>query len=90
MTRVPIPANQSLVKRSHVNFQPAELDQIKACIFRCIRVVARAFCESELTMLSAIRDGKVNIGTVKDYQGNFCIFIEYQEMQILKPVHAIH
>ena len=89
MTNVPIPANQSLVKRSHVNFQPVELDRIKACIFKCIRVVARAFCESELTMLSAIQDGEVDIGTV-DYQGNFCIFIEYQEMQILKPVHAIH
>ena len=90
MTSVPIPANQSRVKRSHVNFQPAELDQIKACILKCIRVVARAFCESELTMLSAIRDGEVDIGTVNNYQGKFCIFIEYQGMQILKPVHAIH
>ena len=90
MTSVPIPANQSLIKRSHVNFQPPELEQIKACLFKSIRVVARAFCESELSMLSAIRAGEADIGTVSNYQGNFCIFIEYQGMQILKPVHAIH
>ncbi len=80
----------SLIKRSMVNFQPAEVERITACVFKSIRVVARTFCESELSMLCAIREGEAQIGTVDNYEGHFCIFIEYQGMQVLKPVHAIH
>lgn len=90
MPNTSLPAPSLLIKRSSVNFQPAELERIKACVFNNIRVVARAFCESELSMVCAIREGEVQIGTVENYEGHFCIFIEYQGMQVLKPVHAIH
>ena len=91
MTNLPAAAaTKSLIKRSLVNFRPAELEQIKACIFKSIGVVARAFCESELTMLCAVREGRAEIGTVDNYQGQFCIFIELEGLQVLKPVHAIH
>lgn len=90
MTHLPEAATDSLIKRSLVNFQPPELERIRACIFKSIGVVARAFCESELTMLCAIRENHVEIGTVDNYLGRFCIFIEYQGLQVLKPVHAIH
>lgn len=83
-------ASGSLVKHSQVNFQPPELDRIKACVFKNIGVVARAFCESELSMMCALTQGKAQIGTVDNYEGKFCIFIEYQGIQVLKPVHAIH
>lgn len=83
-------ASDSLIKHSQVNFKPPELERIKACIFKNIRVVARAFCESELSMLSALRQGKAQIGTVDNYEGKYCIFIEYQGIQVLKPVHAVH
>lgn len=62
-TLVPI-ASSSLVKHSHVNFQPPELERIRACVFKNIGVVARAFCESELSMLCALQQGKAQIGTV--------------------------
>ncbi len=90
MNTLPKAATDSLIKRSLVNFQPPELERIRACIFKSIGVVARAFCESELTMLCAIRENQVEIGTVDNYLGHFCIFIEYQGLQVLKPVHAIH
>ena len=91
MTNLPASAaTKSLIQRSLVNFQPAELERIKACIFKSIGVVARAFCESEMSMLCAVREGRAEIGTVGNYKGQFCIFIEFEGLQVLKPVHAIH
>ena len=79
-----------LINRALVNFQPKEYDRIKKSVLRNIDVVARAFCESELSMLCAIRNGEALIGTVNDHMGVFCIYLEFQGQQVLKPVHAIH
>ena len=86
----PTSTSNSLINRALVNFQPSEMERIKETVFRNIDVVARAFCESELSMLCAIRSGEAQIGTVNDHEGRFCIYIEYQGTQVLKPVHSIH
>jgi hypothetical protein len=79
-----------LVNRALVNFKPEEYERIRAAVEQNIEVVADAFCESRFSMLCALRDGDAVIGTVSDYQGDFCIYIEFQGRQILKPVHVIH
>ena len=79
-----------LVNRALVNFQPDEYGRIKEAVLSNIDVVARAFCESELSMLCAIRNGDALIGTVNDHMGVFCIYLEFQGQQVLKPVHVIH
>ncbi len=79
-----------LVNRALVNFEPDEYERIKNAVEQNIDVVARSFCESELSMLCAIRNGEALIGTVNDYQGTFCIYIEFQGWHALKPVHVIH
>ncbi|QMU61613.1 MAG: hypothetical protein GKR92_07845 [Gammaproteobacteria bacterium] len=81
---------EPLVNRTLVNFKPDEYERIKTAVEQNIDVVARTFCESELSMLCAIRNGDVVIGTVNDHQGAFCIYIEFQGRQALKPVHVIH
>lgn len=81
---------EPLVNRALVNFSPDEYERIKAAVVQNIAVVARAFCESELSMLCAIRNGDALIGTVNNNQGVFCIYIEFQGRQALKPVHVIH
>lgn len=80
----------TLINKALVNFQPAEYERIKQILLKKIDVVAGAFCESELSMLCAVRSGKARIGTMSDYKGRFCIYIEYQGIQVLKPVHATH
>ncbi len=79
-----------LVNRALVNFKPDEYERIKTAVMQNIDVVARAFCESALSMLCAVRNGDAVIGTVNNYQGEFCIYIEFQGRQALKPVHVIH
>lgn len=81
---------EPLVNRALVNFNPDEYERIKMAVIQNINVVARAFCESELSMLCAIRNGEAVIGTVNNDQGEFCIYIEFQGRQALKPVHVIH
>lgn len=86
----PSSSTNSLINRALVNFHPPEIERIKESVLRNIDVVARAFCESKLSMLCAIRSGEAQIGTVNDYEGCFCIYIEYQGNQVLKPVYSIH
>ncbi|MFK7814768.1 MAG: hypothetical protein AB8B92_00380 [Gammaproteobacteria bacterium] len=81
---------EPLVNRALVNFNPDEYERIKTAVMQNIAVVARAFCESELSMLCAIRSGDAVIGTVNNDQGVFCIYIEFQGRQALKPIHVIH
>ncbi len=86
----PSSASRPLINRALVNFQPAEYERIKESVLRSIDVVARAFCESKWSMLCAIRNGEARIGTVNDYEGSFCVYIEYQGTQLIKPVRSIH
>jgi len=81
---------ETLVNRALVNFNPDEYERIKTAVMQNIDVAAGAFCESELSMLCAIRTGDAVIGTVNDNQGVFCIYIEFQGRQALKSVYVIH
>ncbi len=78
------------INRNLINFEPPEYDRIKQTLIKRIDVVARAFCDTELNMLHAINSGTAQIGTINDYEGCFCIYIEYQGTQVLKPVHVLH
>ncbi len=79
-----------LINRALVNFKPHEYERIKESVLNNIDLVARAFCEPELSMLCAIRSGDARIGTVNDHMGVFCVYLEFQGRQVLKRVHAIH
>ncbi len=79
-----------IINRKLVNFDPPEYEKIKSTLINDIDVVARSFCESELTMLNAIKSGKVHIGVLDNYSGNYCIYIEYSGAQVIKPVHVCH
>ncbi len=82
--------SKPLINRALVNFHPPEYKRIKETLLRRIDVIARAFCESEINMLRVISSGEAQIGTINDYEGSFCIYIEYQGAQVLKPVHVLH
>ena len=74
----------------HIDFDPVEFKKIKETLLRRIDVVARAFCETEQNVKHAIRTGQARIGTLNDNFGRFCIYIEYQGIEVLKPVHVLH
>lgn len=82
--------SKQLINRTLVDFKPEELEKIKTTIIQDIEIVARSFCESELTMLHALNTGKAEIGVLNDYAGKFCIYIEYSGTQVIKPVHVCH
>ena len=84
------PQPNSLINRNLVDFNPPEFEKIKSTLIKDIDVVARSFCESELTMLHAINTGKAKLGAINDYRGVFCIYIEYLGTQVFKPVHVCH
>ena len=84
------PKPNQLINRKLVNFNPAEFEKIKTTLIQDIEVVARSFCESEITMLHAINTGKAQIGVLNDHAGKFCIYIEYSGTQVIKPVHVCH
>ncbi len=73
-----------------MDFNPPEFEKIKSTLIQDIDIVARSFCESELTMLHAINSGQVQIGVLNDHTGKFCIYIEYLGTQVIKPVHVCH
>lgn len=79
-----------IINRKLVDFKPAAFEKIKTTLIQDIDVVAKSFCESENTMLHAINTGKAKIGALYDYAGQFCIYIEYQGTQVIKPVHVCH
>ena len=86
----PSTQDNALINRNLVNFRPVEFEKIKETLLRRVDVLARAFCETQDTMINAIKSGTARIGTVDDYEGSFCIYIEFQGTQVLKPVHSIH
>ena len=79
-----------LINRKLVDFKPQEFEKIKTTLIKDIEIVAKSFCESEITMLHAINSGKAQIGVLNDYTGQFCIYIEYLGTQLIKPVHVCH
>ena len=81
---------EPIINRKLVDFRPVAYEKIKSTLIQDIDVVAKSFCESEITMLHAINTGKAKIGTLNDYAGQFCIYIEYQGTQVIKPVHVCH
>ena len=80
----------SLFNKKLVKYHPEEVEKFKKILIRQIDVVARSFCEPKNTMLNAVNTGKAKIGSVVNHDGVFCIFIEYQGIQVLKPIHVIH
>ena len=83
-------ASSSLVNRKLVNFAPEEYERIKSTLIQDIDVVARSFCETEITMLHALRTGQLLIGTLSDYKGDFCIYLEFMGTQVIKPIKVCH
>lgn len=83
-------ASNNLVNRKLVNFNPDEFEKIKSTVIQDIDVVARFFCETEIRMLHAIRTGQLIIGTLNDYKGDFCIYLEYLGTQVIKPIRVCH
>ena len=83
-------ASGQIINRKLVNFKPPEYEKIKSTLIQDIAIVARSFCESELTMLHAINSGTARFGTINNYLGSFCIYIEYVGTQVIKPVHVCH
>ena len=83
-------ASNTLINRKLVNFNPDEYEKIKSTVIKDIDVVARLFCDTEITMLHAIRTGELLIGTLNDYKGDFCIYLEYLGTQVIKPIRACH
>lgn len=81
---------KNFINPNLVDFQPEDFEKIKATLIRRVDVVARSFCETEMTMLKAIESGQAKIGTINDNFGRFCIYLEYQGTQVLKPVHVLH
>ena len=86
----PNTTTDSLISTDLVDFKPVKFEKIKETLVRRVDVIARAFCETQQTILHAINTGTAKIGTVNDYEGCFCIYIEYQGTQVLKPVHVLH
>ena len=56
---------KQMINRNLVDFRPPEFEKIKTTLIQDIDVVARSFCESEITMLHAINTGKAEIGVLK-------------------------
>ncbi len=83
-------ANHNLINRKLVNFEPTDFERIKTALLQDIDVVARLFCDCELNMIQAIHTGKLLIGTLDDYRGDFCIYLEYLSIQIIKPIRVCH
>jgi hypothetical protein len=83
-------ANHNLISRKLVNFQPEDYERIKQTLLQDITVVARLFCDSEMNMIQAINTGQLLIGTLDDYRGDFCIYLEYLCMQVIKPIRVCH
>ena len=81
---------KNVINPKLVDFQPEDFEKIKATLIRRVDVVARSFCETEMTMLRAIESGQAKIGTINDMYGRFCIYMEYQGTHVLKPVHVLH
>ena len=81
---------KQLINKNLVNFTPLNFEKIKSTLIQDIDVVARSFCETEITMLHAINSGKAQIGVLNNYAGDFCIYIEYLGTQVIKPIHIVH
>ena len=81
---------EQMIDPKLINFHPEEFKKIKETLLRRIDVVARAFCETEQNISNAIKSGQARIGTLNDNFGRFCIYIEYQGIEVLKPVHVLH
>ena len=83
-------AVEPLVRRELINFNPPEAEKLKDTLLQDIDIVARTFCESEITMRHAITTGKLRLGTISDYRGEFCIYLEYLGTQVIKPIYVCH
>ena len=81
---------EQMIDPKRINFYPEEFNKIKETLLRRIDVIARAFCETEQNISNAIKSGQARIGTLNDNFGRFCIYIEYQGIEVLKPVHVLH
>jgi len=73
-------------QRRKVNFNPSNKAEIIDALKADLAQMALALCEPAETVLQAINNHELLIGTYKDKFGNKHLYLEYQDIGIMAPI----
>jgi hypothetical protein len=72
--------------RRKVNFNPSNKAEIIDALKADLTQMSLALCEPEETVLQAINNHELLIGTYEDKFGNKHLYLEYQDVGIMAPI----
>ena len=78
------------IQHKQVDFSPRFLRRLKCCLVSELHKLCEYFSETESDMLQAINNGQMLIGLLHSFQGRRCLFLEYNQIQVIVPVHEVH
>ena len=78
------------IPHSLVDFTPNCLRRLRRHLMTELKTLAWQFCETEEKMIHALNTNQVLIGILDSFRGKRCVFLEYNGIQVVAPVHERH